>query len=519
MNRNDRWLRSACLTAGMLGIAWSLSSPALAGNALRVVVNSNQDTVQPDDVVTLREAIALVNGMMSMGQLTPAEKKQVSRPVMVNPAETYGGQNRSMIQFALPQDQTQILLTQPLPLLTTVGMTIDGTSQPEYQPGMPIVALQPAPGVSIARGLSILADGVTVRGLQMSGFRQRDRQEYLEPSGNITIGNREQVPEVTVEQDAAPKDVVIEQNVLGTVAKENSSLPSGFGVYVWNSAGTTIQNNRIVRNQGSGIVTGVMASNLGVLNNEIAENGLQGMPDGIRLEGKITNSKVLGNQIVGNGGSGIYLFKSEGAIEVRENTLKGNGKKVAQAAIYLMGNDHRIVENRILEQAGAGVVMAAYPETVRNQVVNNQFGSLQGLSLDLVARHGTGTSDYQNGDGRNLTMSAYPSRSHSANRGMDAPQLISPEFLISLLDGSVELVGSAVPNSDIEIYRVQSLADGREFITEVVATAKADGNGKFVTRLEQVSAGDRLSAVASHPDYGTSEASRSAVVRSIGSDN
>ncbi|HBL10505.1 MAG TPA: hypothetical protein DD379_03660, partial [Cyanobacteria bacterium UBA11162] len=42
-----------------------------------IVVNSNQDTIQPDEFVTLREAIEIVNGTLPLNQLSQAEQKLV----------------------------------------------------------------------------------------------------------------------------------------------------------------------------------------------------------------------------------------------------------------------------------------------------------------------------------------------------------------------------------------------------------------------------------------------------------
>ncbi|MGA7933442.1 MAG: hypothetical protein WCA35_07835, partial [Kovacikia sp.] len=86
----------------LTSIALLTASPLLAAPdpapALRVVVNSNQDgPVQPDDVLTLREAIELINGTLPLDQLSAAERAQV---------EQLGPGLPARIDFNLPTDQT-----------------------------------------------------------------------------------------------------------------------------------------------------------------------------------------------------------------------------------------------------------------------------------------------------------------------------------------------------------------------------------------------------------------------------
>ena len=63
-------------------VGWSPTAPLLAQGVtparLRIVVNSDRDSVQADGALTLREAIELVNGTLSVDRLSEAEKSQVS---------------------------------------------------------------------------------------------------------------------------------------------------------------------------------------------------------------------------------------------------------------------------------------------------------------------------------------------------------------------------------------------------------------------------------------------------------
>jgi hypothetical protein len=85
-----------------------------APTAYQITVTSNQDGVQPDDRITLREAIELANGSLVYSQLSDLEKTQV-KPSSSN-----------TIGFNLSPGQTVISLKSSLPDVIK-PVTIDGT--------------------------------------------------------------------------------------------------------------------------------------------------------------------------------------------------------------------------------------------------------------------------------------------------------------------------------------------------------------------------------------------------------
>jgi Right handed beta helix region len=496
--------------SGGLTVAAIATTASAAPEALRVVVNSNQDTVAADDRITLREAIALVNGQHKREDLTQKEQKQVTRPIMA--AETYKGQSRSLIEFDLPPGQTLIQLTQVLPPLLKDGLTIRG------QGTVPQIAIVPAPKADVARGLTVLAHGVTVRGLSLAGFSSADR--YPIASADIVVGHRpgESKRDRAWAEDITPKDVVIEDNWLGvvpsTVEVGNIAIPrSSFGIYAFFSEGAIIQRNQIQNHSASGIITGVTAKDMLITGNLVTNNGLQGMPDGIRLEGNVENLKVFQNKIQENAGSGVYLFNPTGAAAIVGNLFLQNGQRMEHPAIFLTGNGHRVEGNQIISQNGPGIVVAADPKSWQNQLRNNQFANLKGLAIDLISRHYIQSSDRLNGDGPNRPLREYPSQLHIANGGMDAPEWISPEFFQSSVDGSVELVGKARPNAEVEIYTNAIESGLVENQMRPLAKLKADAEGKFRIKFEQLNGGEQIRAIATDADYGTSEFSDPTVIR------
>jgi parallel beta-helix repeat protein len=486
-------MRTEVLTTFLLLVLAEVAVSQPPQTSLRVVVNSNQDgKVQADDVVTLREAIALVNGTLPIEQLSDREKTQV---------QTLSGNVSSRIEFNLLPQQTVLALQELLPPLASPGLVVDGTTQPGYDGAKsPVVVITNTKNVDIIRGFTVVADGVTIRGLSLYGFTAHHGatasmppadiliaplSEVVEMKGNeLDTGTRgrgdagtrfhphrdlnlrpentgdsprlpiSQSPRPLPKTSTPPKDVVIENNWLGI--PPDASLPSktsAFGVSVFNSVGTIIQNNRIAHHDGSGIITSIRAENLQVKDNIITHNGLAGMPDAIRLEGVISNTEIIGNLIEFNAGSGVYLFKPEGSVKIRDNTISNNGQKLRRAAIYLMGNRHEVVNNKITDQPGSGVAIAAYPYSQGNRIQNNQFAKLQGLSIDLVSQQNVGVRDYQQGDGANPVHDSYQRHRQAGNFGVDAPSFLSREFFI-LQDGSVTLDGLAAPGSVVEIYQV-----------------------------------------------------------------
>lgn len=508
------------------GTAQPTNPTVLASLPVVVVVNSNQDgDIQADNALTLREAIAIVNQTLSIDRLSEAEKAQV-KPLESNaPAR---------IEFNLPPEQTTISLQKLLPPLATPGLVVDGTTQPGYDETrsataeieipIPVVSIAPAPNQEVLRGLTIAADNITVRGLSLYGFGKLGRTTLNTPPADIFIDKGPTPPDVTIQPPTSifdlrsparntsntqsnlpPKDVVIESNWLGIPPDEQMpNQLSAFGVSVFNSLGTTIRRNRIANHEGSGIITSVQAKNLMVTDNIIVGNGISGMPDAIRLEGEIDNSQITGNLICGNDGSGVYLFKPEGAVQIRDNQIKFNGRRLRRAAVYLMGDNHQVIDNQIRYQSGAGVVVTAYPKSDGNIIQNNRFIGLEGLSIDLNTQQNVNPIDFRSGDGPNPPRNSPNRRKETGNSAINAPQFGVNEFFV--LGSEVKLFGKADPGSTVEIYRVEDdapIAYGP--LTEPLTSVDTDENGEFNVTLTNLQPGEKVSAIATHPQYGTSE--------------
>ncbi|MGD1896875.1 MAG: OmpA family protein [Phormidesmis sp.] len=506
----------------------SWAQDILSTPLVQVTVTSAADgPIQPDSVITLREAIEITNGTLPLADLSTAEQQLV-----------VSGRSFSTIEFDLPAEQTTIELGSVLPAIAQPNLVIDGTTQPGYDPTLsataeisvpiPVVSIRPKPGIEVFRGLTISASGVAVRGLSLYGFNAPSQVTNATPPADIFISHRPvplqrgiPLPAAgrQTANDSPPKDVLIEHNWLGiSPSGQMPESPSGFGVSVFDSVGTTIKSNRIEYHNGSGVISGRQADNLEVTSNIIVGNGLAGMPDAIRLDGSVENGLISRNLMCGNDGSGIFLFKPEGSVAIIDNDIRFNGQRLRRAAIYLMGNDHRVVGNEITNQKGGGVVVTAFgqgsnTQSQQNIITDNQFHHIEGLSIDLNTRRGRTPQDFQSGDGPNPMRSSHNRRQDTGNGAVNAPEFLSPDFFV--INGSAIVRGVADPDNEIQLYRTVGEVGSYGPLNEPLETVVTDEDGMCEFVLDEFLGGEVLSAIATDPLYGTSEPAKNTAIRSL----
>ena len=501
----------ARLLLSSLCLGW-YSQPSLAQTPsyLQLTVTSDRDEIQPDTLLTLREAISIVNGTLPLDRLSPEERQ------LVTPTS-----GRHLIQFKLTLGKSRIVLNTELPAIVTPKVTIDGgavqsnVSIQNLRFTRPVVEIVPAPTAQINRGLSLMADDITIRGLSIYGFQVGNAPATQNiPGADIFIA-ASNYPQLGGRP--APQRILIENNWLGIQA--DRSIPdrtSDFGVYVFNSEGTTIRRNAIAHHTASGIISQVSANNLLVAGNAIFANGQSGMPDAIRLEGNLANNQIQGNLICGNDGSGIFVFKPEsGNVKITNNRLQSNGRRLRRAAIHLMGEDHQVTGNAIEFQNGSGVSVTGFPHnnttsSLRNLITRNRFQQIEGLSIDLIADRNQGVEDFQTGDGINPPRNSENRRIDTGNGAINAPRFLAQEFYS--IDNRVNLDGIADPGSEVEIYQVYP--DGNNYgpLSKPLAKVTANDRGQFQATFGNLQPGTSLSAIASDRRYGTSEPAENAIV-------
>ncbi|NJM47928.1 MAG: right-handed parallel beta-helix repeat-containing protein [Alkalinema sp. RU_4_3] len=482
-----------------------------------IAVNSNADAIAPDSDLTLREALSIANGSLTPDQLSAAERS------LVTAAQT------STIRFQLPAGQTVIRLKSALPDIVR-SLVIDGTTQAGYGTTQlfseipylrqPVVEITPDTGTTILRGLTITADDVVVKGLSLYGFTGAFSETAPTPPADIFIAHRNPPPALVSEDPnrpfkhnqpfeyvTPPKNVQILDNWLGI--RPDQSMPdtsSAFGVSIFNGDRVTVQNNWIANHDGSGIISSVNATNSVISQNTIVANGLAGMPDAIRLEGNIDASRITENLMCGNDGSAVYLFKPTGSVTVDKNRMVYNGRRLRRSAVYLMGNDHKVLNNTIEDQTASGVTVAANPNSYRNEISGNKFARLEGLSIDLNTWNSTDVSDQQRGDGINPQRDSGNRRKETGNAAINAPKF--SDRIFPLTNKQTSITGYADAGTTVKLYRVAvgSRAPYAGPLTEELFTTQTKANGSFEINVDNgFRAGDVISAVAFDPRYGTSE--------------
>ncbi|MGB5712677.1 MAG: OmpA family protein [Waterburya sp.] len=499
--------------------------------SFKVVVNSDRDLINPDQELTLREAIAIVNNTLPWAELSLAEQEQVT---------TVDHSDASRIEFDL-NTPVKIELESILPPLISPGLVIDGTTHSDYDLNhiataeipipVPVVSLTAVEGKNIFRGLTIVGDRITIKGLSIYGFSQPNQPTDTIPGADIVVSSRLPMESESLQpyvSENPPLNVEIIDNWLGLPPDESlQEIPSSFGIWLFDGENTKIQRNRIYHHGGSGILTSVDVRGSQIRENIIVGNGLMGMPHAIYLEGSIDDSVITDNLLCGNDGSGIYLFKPEGSIKINRNQIKFNGRRVPSAAVYLMGNDHQVINNQISWQTGTGVTIAAYPRSDRNFIKNNTFTDLEGLSIDLNTRDHTSKPFFKLGDGINPPRNSANRKRDTANRAINAPQFMSTNFY--LIDDQVYIDGIADPGAKITLYQVEqpilrdiesqsplaSQSENYGPLSQPLTDVIADKLGRFTFSLQDIAPGQIISAIASKSDSGTSEPAFNAVINSF----
>ncbi|MFM7407854.1 MAG: OmpA family protein [Cuspidothrix sp.] len=158
-------------------------------------------------------------------------------------------------------------------------------------------------------------------------------------------------------------------------------------------------------------------------------------------------------------------------------------------------------------------MITSYPQSDRNIIQDNKFSELEGLSIDLNNQHNVGVEDFQNGDGPNPPRNSPNRKLDTANAAINSPKFLSDNFFLGL-KSTVGIDGISEPNSQVDIYQITGKT-AYGFLTEKIASTTTDNQGKFSADLSNLQPGDRISAIATLPQYGTSEPAYPAIIRPI----
>ncbi len=302
------------------------------------------------------------------------------------------------IDFAIPGSGVHTIT--PLSALPTITapVTLDGTSQPGFAVGQPVIELNGGLAGSATRGLDIAAGGSTVRGLVINRFGESGI--YLESgNGNTIQGNY-------IGTD--PTGTVAEGNGTGAVLSVNDAIT------IEESSNNTIGGTTVgARNIISGNhVDGILIF-VGSMNNVIEGNfigtdvtGTKALPNaysGVRVDSTSDNTiggtaPGAGNVISNNGQYGIFVVNSSPGTVIQGNLIGtdisgtqplGNvsGGVVLAASVTdnSVGGTAAGAGNTIAFNGGNGVTIGdnVTDPSTGDAVLGNSIFSNTGLGIDL----------------------------------------------------------------------------------------------------------------------------------------
>ena len=406
----------------------------------------------------------------------------------------------------------------------TVPVILDGTSQPGFVVGRPVIELNGSLAGSGARGLDISAGGSTVRGLVINRFGESGI--YLESgNGNTIQGN-------FIGTD--PTGTVAEGNGTGAVLSVNDAITIE-GSSNNTIGGTTVAARNIISgNHVDGVLVFVGSANNVIEGNFVGTDvtGTKALPNaysGVRVDSTSDNTiggtaPGAGNVISSNGQFGIFVVNSSPGTVIEGNLIGtdisgtqplgnvGDGILLATSATdETVGGTAAGAGNTIAFNGGNGVTIGdnTSDASTGDAVLGNSIFSNTGLGIDL-------------GDNTGVTLNN--SLGHSGpNNYQNFPVLTS----VTAGTGSTTIAGSLSSTANTN-YTIQFFAnaaadpsgygEGQTYLGQTSVTTNGSGNASFSAIVNVAPNGQAIfSATATDPAGNTSEFSKDISVQSSGS--
>jgi hypothetical protein len=400
------------VTMSIMGTQASITvNPAPAGPVL--LVDSTADNTTADNFLTLREAIAVVNGTLGRA-LTAGEQAQITGTLGPN----------DMIQFSLPAGSQTIRLTAgALDILQPVvingpgaaNLTISGNNTDrvfivghDYSQNLGLqVGIN---GLTIAGGLATASGKNYGGGLLNFGTLSLNNDVFtgnkagssgggaIYNDGAITLaGSTFTSNSVTsggpggAIQNASPGTL----NISNCSFTQNSGTGGASGAALANSGKLTISGSTITGNSADSNAGGIYNSSEGTLNvstSTIANNTSGSDGGGIDNDGAatVTGSTLSGNSAGSEGGG----LGNKGTLTLTNCTLYGNtaisdggGLQTSGASVTV--TNCTITANRVTAgssgNAGGGLYAATKAKVYNNIVAGNFFGASPSTTANDVA--------------------------------------------------------------------------------------------------------------------------------------
>jgi titin len=518
------------------------------GGAFTIVVDSTADTDSRDGVLTLREAILLATGELSVAKLDSAEANNVGKRVGRETADTIVFKPSV---FPVSGGGT-ISLTAALPGLSSGSDTIDGS-----QAGVTIQGADQS-----FECIVISSNDNAVKGLQItsclvgvmiqSGAQGNAIGGPATGEGNVVSGNDEAIAigGATGAGGAGADGNVVRGNLIGVDASGSNPLFNRNGVHIYDGARANViggsnpgDRNIISGNQGVGItIRGsaniVQGNYIGTDESGTAaiSNGMEGIwiapgaQDNIiggssaQERNVISGNKLFGLSISGSGATGNVVKGNYIGVDASGSAALANG----HGLVISDGSQNNIVggsapgEGNVISANGTGVLIRR-ADTSGNAIIGNYIGTdatggqllgdavgiwiLKGAQHNTIGGTGSGEGNVISGnslfgvdiDGTDTTGNTVRGNSIHSNgqQGIRTTDGGNKELETPTMTGSGPIRGSGCPNCTIDIYS-DSADEGEVYEGSIVA----DGDGGFI--FEGSPAGPNVTATATDGDGNTS---------------
>jgi len=411
-----------------------------------ITVNTTGDDTTAGATLSLRQAIEVSDGTLSVSSLSTQEQAQVSGAVA----------STNTIDFNIPTTDPgykagvwTIAVNSALPSITTNAAIINGYSQPGASKNtlaqgdnakLTIALSGPADNASLGyfNGLTIAQQGSQVYGLDIENFTDR-AGVLITAGGNVQVAGcflgTDPLGETATKFQSYGVEIENSSNMIGGPGVGDRNLMSGNlldGVYVPDSAtnplnitptGNVIENNIIgldaagtkslgnqtgVEDNGSGNTYGGTTAGLG---NVISGNGYAGIDfsGSITIDGNLVGTDATGEVAIGNGqigGFGIVNNTTPSGTTIKstisDNVVSGNDSGIYLAAPVGNAPSYTIAGNLIgtdasgtksLGNTGTGIWFygSVFNATVQDNVISGNGAGVEtetGTQLQNIVLQG-----------------------------------------------------------------------------------------------------------------------------------
>jgi parallel beta-helix repeat protein len=410
---------------------------------------------------------------------------------------------KDSIAFAIGTGAHTISPLTALPALTdTAGTIVDGSSQPGFAAGAPVITIDGTSAGAGTNGLQIQGGLSTVLGLNIQNF-DGDQIEIsgggndsvlgcfligsgADPSGDgVAVGAADcriggpaagdrnvigsNLSQSGIDVLGAGNGAIIENNVIGADAAGTAATPNGTGILVVDANDVTLINNLISGNSGDGVT-------------------LTGSADNIILRDNRIGTDATGAASLANGGTGIALTDTA-----------GSGPTGAQ-----IGNPG--AANIIAFNGAAGISISG--TGTNNAISGNSIFSSTGLGIDLGTL-GRTANDANDADSGPNDLQNFPVLSQA---------VLNPGGTASVISGSLNSKPSTAYRIEFFSTPVSGGVGGKTFLGATSVTTDSSGNATFNFNSSVIGAGLSVTATATDPNGNTSEFSDVITAGQVGPD-